>query len=96
MTKIINFYELSEVKALKKKSINPNFKSHGMKVPFRAIIIGASGSGKTNIVLNLISQMKNTFNKIEIYTRNKAEPLYELLELKIESNMLEIREGLDN
>jgi hypothetical protein len=96
MTKIINFYELSEVKALKKKSINPNFKFHGITVPFRSIIIGASGSGKTNILLNLISIMKNTFNKIMIYTRNKKEPLYEYLEEKIEPGFLEIHEGLDD
>jgi ABC-type lipoprotein export system ATPase subunit len=86
---------LSDVKALKIKTINPNYKSHGMKVPFRSIIIGASGSGKTNILLNLISQMKNTFNKIIIYTRNKKEPLYEYLEKKIEPDFLEIHEGLD-
>jgi hypothetical protein len=95
MNNIINFYELDEVKALKKPSINPNFKSHGMNVPFRSLIIGASGSGKTNIVLNLISQMKNTFNMIYIYTRNKAEPLYEFLEQKIDPDILEINEGLD-
>jgi hypothetical protein len=95
MNNIINFYELDEVKAFTKKSINPNFKSHGMKVPFRSLIIGASGSGKTNIVLNLISQMKNTFNMIYIYTKNKAEPLYEFLESKIDPEFLQIREGLD-
>jgi hypothetical protein len=95
MNNIINFYELDEVKAFKKKTINPNFKNHGIKVPFRAVIIGASGSGKTNVVLNLISQMKNTFNMIYIYTRNKAEPLYEYLESKIGDEFLEIHEGLD-
>jgi hypothetical protein len=95
MNNIINFYELDEAKALKKTTINPNFKSHGINVPFRMNIIGSSGAGKTNIVLNLISQMKNTFNMIYIYTRNKAEPLYEYLENKIEPDFLEIHEGLD-
>ena len=52
MNNIINFYELDEVKAFTKKSINPKFKTHGIKVPFRSLIIGASGSGKTNIVMN--------------------------------------------
>jgi hypothetical protein len=40
--------------------------------------------------------MKNTFNMIYIYTKNKAEPLYEFLESKIDPEFLQIHEGLDN
>jgi hypothetical protein len=95
MNNIINFYELDAVKAYKKKTINPKYKSHGINVPFRSIIIGSSGSGKSNLILNLISQMKNTFNMIYIYTRFKAESLYEFLESKIDKGFLEIHEGID-
>jgi hypothetical protein len=95
MNNIINFYELDEVKAFKKKSRNPNYKEHGMNVPFRSVIIGSSGAGKSNLVLNLITLMRNTFNMIYIYTRNKAEPLYEYLESKIDPEFLEIHEGLE-
>lgn len=28
------------------KSHNPNFSTHGIKVPFRMLIVGGSGSGK--------------------------------------------------
>jgi hypothetical protein len=91
---IKNYYLLDEVKAFQEKSHNPNFSVHGIQVPFRMIVIGASGSGKTNVVVNLINQFNDTFNNIDIYTRCKAEPLYEYLELKIGKEFLKISEGL--
>jgi hypothetical protein len=94
---LINFYELDAVKALQPKSHNPHFKTHGIKVPFRMITVGSSGSGKTNITMNLLSLMANTFNKVILYTRNKHEPLYEYLQLSIpDETMLEIHEGLEH
>ncbi len=97
MGELINFYELDAVKALQPKSINPNFDIHQIKVPFRMCVIGSSGSGKTNITMNLLSLMSDTFNKIVLYTRNKNEPLYEYLEKAIpDEGMLEIHEGLNH
>ena len=98
MVDIVNFYELDEVKAFQTESINPNYGKHGIKVPFRMLIVGASGAGKSNIVLNMIRIMNNTFHKIILYTRNKKEPLYEYLESKLEDNddLLEVHEGLDH
>lgn len=93
---VINFYELEEVKAFDVKKHNPNFEIHKITIPFRMAIIGASGSGKSNIVMNLISQFNNTFNHISIFTKNKIEPLYQFLEQKIpHKDDLEIFEGLD-
>ena len=95
-TDIINFYELPDVQAFQKKYHNPNFESHKMTVPFRMSIIGASGSGKSNCVLNLISQFSDTFNHIKLFVKNKEEPLYQYLEKKIpEKDQLEVFEGLD-
>lgn len=97
MSKLINFYTLDAVKALAPKSYNPNYKSHGLKLPFRGIIIGGSGSMKTNTTMNILHQMTGTFNKVYIFTRNKNEQLYEFLELQIpDKEMLEIHEGLDH
>jgi ABC-type dipeptide/oligopeptide/nickel transport system ATPase component len=94
---LINFYDLDAVKALQPKTHNPNYAAHGLKVPFRMLIVGASGSGKTNIIMNLISLMDNTFNKVYLYTRNKNEPLYEYLELALpDKDMLEVHEGIDH
>lgn len=96
MADIINFYELDAVKALQPKTYNPNYKNHGLKLPFRMVIIGGSGSMKTNTTMNILRQMTKTFNKVYIFTRNKQEPLYEYLELAIpDKDDLEIHEGLD-
>lgn len=94
---LINFYQLKAVEALQPKTHNPNYAAHGIKVPFRMVVVGASGAGKSNITLNIISKMEDTFNKIYLYTRNRHEPLYEYLELAIpEPDMLEVHEGLDH
>ena len=42
------------------------------------LIIGGSGSGKTNILLNLINQ-KNNIDKSYLYARDLNEPKYKLL-----------------
>ena len=95
-SQIINFYELAEVKAFEKESHNPNYEQHNIKIPCRIAIIGASGSGKSNTVLNFINQFTDTFNHILIFTKNKTEPLYQYLEAKIPSrDQLTIYEGLD-
>jgi hypothetical protein len=95
-TDIINFYELDAVKAFQKEYHNPNFESHKITIPFRGIILGASGGGKSNCVLNIISQFSDTFNHIKLFVKNKDEPLYKYLEQKIpERDQLEIFEGLD-
>lgn len=74
-----NYYKL--IKA--PKTHNPNFREHGINVPFRMIICGASGSGKTNWLLDLIHRMSSTFTNIIICLRSKDEPLYNYLESKI-------------
>ena len=95
-SQIINFYELAEVKAFEKESHNPNYEQHNIKIPCRIAIIGASGSGKSNTVLNFINQFTDTFNHILIFTKNKTEPLYQYLEAKIPSrDQLTIYEGQD-
>lgn len=92
---ISNFYNLIPDE-LKKKYHNPNFDYHLIKIPFRMLIIGGSGSGKTNTAMEVIHRMSNTFEKIVICCKSKAEPLYEFLETKIPPEQLEIYEGIEN
>jgi type IV secretory pathway VirB4 component len=91
----INWYEKIPKKYLT-ESHNPHFKDHGIKVPFRMLIVGSSGSGKTQTLMTLLHKMPNTFEKVYIVTLNKAEPLYEYLHDKYgdekAGKLVEIRE----
>ena len=46
--------------------------------PYRIIIIGGSGSEKTNALINLINE-QNDIDKIYLYARDLSEPKYEYL-----------------
>ena len=58
---------------------NENKKKHNEKwlfipdYPYRILIIGGSGSGKTNALLNLISQ-QDDIGKIYLYAKDLSEP----------------------
>ena len=63
---------------------NENNKEHNKKWPFipdhlyRILIIGGSGSGKTNTLLNLINE-QHDIDKIYLYARDLNEPKYKIL-----------------
>ena len=63
---------------------NENNKEHNEKWPYipdhpyRIIIIGGSGSGKTNALINLINE-QNDIDKIYLYARDLSKPKYEYL-----------------
>ena len=66
---------------------NENNKDHNKKWPYipdhpyRMLIIGGSGSAKTNILLNLIKEQdsKNLIDKIYLYAKDLNEPKYHFL-----------------
>ena len=63
---------------------NENNKQHNEKWPFfpdhpyRIIIVGGSGSGKTHALINLINE-QNDIDKVYLYARDLSEPKYEYL-----------------
>lgn len=83
MSSTTNYYKIIKPQ----KIHNPNFgKTHKIQVPFRAGVIGSSGSGKTNLVLDLLhrfSSPKGTFKNVIVYLRCRDEPLYNFLNEKI-------------
>ena len=52
--------------------------------PYRKLIIGPSGSGKNNRLLNSIQKDNNIVDKIYLYVKNLEEPKYKLLTEKKE------------
>jgi hypothetical protein len=90
---LVNFYKKMP-KDMKLEALNPNYHIHKLNVPFRMIICGASGSGKTLTALNLINAFQNTFYKIIIITKNKDEPLYNYLKSKLKDDVV-ICEGIN-
>ena len=94
---MINFYKVMD-KSLLIEAKNPNYHLHRFKLPFRAVVVAPSGSGKTNWLINFIhlccQGCDGTFADISIITRNKNEPLYDYLTTK--SDQISIREGLSN
>ena len=46
--------------------------------PYRILIIGGPGSGKTNALINLLNEQKD-IDKIYLYAKDLSEPKYEYL-----------------
>jgi GTPase SAR1 family protein len=87
---VINFY--SKIPESKQKKYESNA---GLNPPFRLLVVGSSGSGKSNTVINLIYNMPNYFYSISIITKNADEPLYNFLKKKLGDSVC-IYEGLDD
>lgn len=78
--RLINFY-----KTFKSDTIhNPYEEEHKIKLPFRALICCASGGGKSNLLMNILYEMHNTFHKLIIITK-APEPLYDNLQEKLKN-----------
>ena len=69
------------------KEHNPNW-SQIPDHPYRILIIGGSGSGKTNSLFNLINQQPD-IDKIYLYAKDPYEAKYQFLINKRESIGLE-------
>ncbi|MFN9951980.1 MAG: ATPase/DNA packaging protein, partial [bacterium] len=74
----ISHYNHKKMKEFLTDYHNPSFNSHQIKVPFRIGVIGSSGGGKSQWLLNMLSKMQDTFGHIYVCYR-APEPLYQFL-----------------
>ena len=82
---VINFYEHKALKKYLKSNKNPGFQETQMKINTRILIIGSSGSGKTNCLFNYLQNCNKTFHSVHVVYR-EIEPLYEMLKDKFQKN----------
>lgn len=73
-----NYYEVMPSKYMPPGITYPNMSKMNIKLPSRIGVIGASGSMKTNWLLNFIECI-DTFDRITLYAKNIDEPLYKFL-----------------
>ena len=58
----------------------PNW-SYISGLPYRILIIGGSGSGKTNVLLNLIKYQQPDIDKIYLYVKDTFKSKYQLISI---------------
>ena len=56
---------------------NPNW-PYIPDYPYRILIVGGSGSGKTNVLLNLIKYRRSGIDRIYLYVKDPFETKYQL------------------
>ena len=71
---MINFDDYTNENKIEHNSKWPHILDH----PYRILIVGDSGSGKTNGLLNLINNQPDT-DKIYLYAKNPYEAKYHYL-----------------
>ena len=74
MESLINFDSITNKSNKKRYESWPYISDH----PYRILIIGGSGSGKANTLLNLVNE-QHDIDKIYLYARDLNEPKYEFL-----------------
>lgn len=92
-----NFYNKKEVRKYCSKTENPNYELHNFDLPFRALVVAPSGSGKSNFITNLITLFckgkEGTYDNIYIFCKSRDEPLYRYLADK-SKGLIEVHEDL--
>jgi hypothetical protein len=89
--KVINAYTKLP-KEMTKEPKNPNFEDHMIKINKHCLVIGSTGSGKTNLLFDFLRRAckgQGTFGHITIITK-APEPLYDALLQKIPSDSIDI------
>jgi hypothetical protein len=79
---------------LKPKLDNPAFDHHKISMPFRIVLVGTSGSGKTNLLVSTLYRMPSTFSHIVLCCPMPNEPLYAFMRSKLKPDEITICENV--
>lgn len=82
MSNQIENHYLKIDKDLLRKYPNKSYNKTLITVPFRLLIIGPSGSGKSNVLIDLLHKQNGMYENVIFCVKNKAEPLYEQIQKK--------------
>ena len=83
---MINIYKTKAMKEfLDDDFYNPHQDKHHIK-NFHMLVCGGTGTGKSNMVSNLLLQMYNTFGKLIIACKQKDEPIYNMIKSNLKEN----------
>lgn len=75
-----NYYESDKIKKyLQDEPKNPCFDNTHIQFGSRVMIVGSSGSGKTNAIVDFIVQSPNVFKNVIVVNRGQPEPLYQVV-----------------
>ncbi len=83
---IINIYESSEMKKMFKDSIDTLYPNTGIKLNSLSLIVGGTGTGKSNAIVNIISNSSKgngVFHKIILVCKTSNEKIYQFLKKKL-------------
>jgi hypothetical protein len=86
MPEFTNFYTHPKMKQYLKKGNNPHFENTHIDLNSRVLIVGASGTGKTNALVQYIALSPNTYSKVIIVLK-EMEPLYDFLQEGLKKNI---------
>jgi len=96
--KIINAYEIPEVKKMYKPSIDEQVEYTDIALNSRVLLVGGSGTGKTNAIINYIIESskpkKGTFFEI-ILVYKTDEQLYQFLKDKFKERLVTYKDIKD-
>lgn len=70
-----NYYSTVQKKFKDEEIHYPNESKLKIKLPFQMVIVGGTGSGKTNAALNIFGEI-NAFDKVMLFAKNLEETLY--------------------
>lgn len=89
-----NFYEKLP-NEYKDNGFNPKYgKTHYIRIPSRILLVGASGSGKTNCLMNFLRKTSGTFDHIYLVCKSlSGDPLYRMLQDKLKDNLSVFEDG---